>query len=319
MWYISHSGVQGMKWYHRYHQSYKTKPTHSGKIGIEHFSRDVDKSNKVYKSLNKKEKYYLTADKKSKEYSNYDEYNGDTNTLEYSDIATYKGDPIGFIDGWYDKSKRSLEIAVAVDKKHQGNRVASNLMDRMIKQTYKNEKVDRISYGVHRDNIASQKLAEKFGFVLYDAQKNDEWILYNKINDGTKNKSFLSYYNEDITNKNVKEYKQLKHVRVNKNTKGKIFIGPKSDYDLIGMVNTEKKNDGHIWIQGIELFGEAKGKGFSKDLLDYAVNDLHATHLSVNKNNKIAKHVYDKYGFKVYDETDSMYMMRLKRRRNYNG
>ena len=36
---ILHSGVQGMKWYHRYHQSYKTKPTRSGKVGQEHFSK----------------------------------------------------------------------------------------------------------------------------------------------------------------------------------------------------------------------------------------------------------------------------------------
>jgi hypothetical protein len=32
------SGVKGQKWYHRYHQSYKTKPTRSGKVGTEHMT-----------------------------------------------------------------------------------------------------------------------------------------------------------------------------------------------------------------------------------------------------------------------------------------
>jgi hypothetical protein len=34
------SGVKGQRWYHRYHQSYKTKPTRSGKVGTEHFLID---------------------------------------------------------------------------------------------------------------------------------------------------------------------------------------------------------------------------------------------------------------------------------------
>ena len=103
------------------------------------------------------------------------------------------------------------------------------------------------------------------------------------------------------------EYKQLSHIRTNKNTLGYFYS---IDGKLQGMINTEDKN-GEIWIQGIELFGDSKGKGLSKYLLDITVKDLGATHLSVNKKNSIAKHLYDKYGFEVYDEDDTMYYMRV--------
>lgn len=33
---LYHSGTTGMRWYHRYHQSYNTVPTRSGKVGIFH-------------------------------------------------------------------------------------------------------------------------------------------------------------------------------------------------------------------------------------------------------------------------------------------
>lgn len=39
--YLAHSGVKGQRWYHRYHQSYNTVPTRSGKVGEEHFQRKM--------------------------------------------------------------------------------------------------------------------------------------------------------------------------------------------------------------------------------------------------------------------------------------
>ena len=67
-WYIAHSGVAGMHWYHRFHQSYKVKPTRSGKIGQEHFhvnggtTKSAPKSN----TKTKNEKFHVS-------YNRYDE------------------------------------------------------------------------------------------------------------------------------------------------------------------------------------------------------------------------------------------------------
>ena len=103
------------------------------------------------------------------------------------------------------------------------------------------------------------------------------------------------------------QYKQLSHVRVNKNTKGYLYL---LNDKVQAMINVEDKQ-GEKWIQGLEIFGDAKGTGLSKSLLNVAVNDLGATKLSVNKKNTLAKSIYDKYGFKVYDEDATMYYMEL--------
>ena len=114
-----------------------------------------------------------------------------------------------------------------------------------------------------------------------------------------------------ITNDSLKkyknQYKQLSHVRVNSHTSGFLYL---MDGKVQAMINTEDKN-GDTWIQGLEIFEDSKGKGYSKYLLDIAVNDLGANYLSVNKTNTLAKKVYDKYGFEVYDEDDNMYYMKL--------
>ena len=108
--------------------------------------------------------------------------------------------------------------------------------------------------------------------------------------------------------KYASQYKQLSHVRVNKNTKGYLYL---LNDKVQAMINVEDKQ-GEKWIQGLEIFGDAKGTGLSRSLLDIAVNELGATKLSVNKKNTLAKSIYDKYGFKVYDEDDTMYYMELE-------
>lgn len=70
-------------------------------------------------------------------------------------------------------------------------------------------------------------------------------------------------------------------------------------------VNTETK-----YIQAIEIVDKYRGRGLSYEILKVC-ESLGANKLSVNKNNPIAKHVYDNSGYKVIDSTDSMHMMQL--------
>ena len=106
---------------------------------------------------------------------------------------------------------------------------------------------------------------------------------------------------------------KYRHLRIDNNTKGYAYKDRSGKTSAV--INVETKSNGQKWIQGVEIFDEHKGKGHSKKLLDVAIKDLGAEYLSVNKKNKVAKHIYDKYGFKVYDETEAMYMMRYKRKK----
>jgi ribosomal protein S18 acetylase RimI-like enzyme len=113
---------------------------------------------------------------------------------------------------------------------------------------------------------------------------------------------------EDVAKR---EPHKFRHVRIDATTKG--YAYKDRNGKVSAMVNVEHKKNGEKWIQGLEIFDQYKGHGYSKKLLDVAVKDLDAKYLSVNKKNKIAKHIYDKYGFKTIDETDVMYMMKYDR------
>lgn len=64
-------------------------------------------------------------------------------------------------------------------------------------------------------------------------------------------------------------------------------------------------------IENLKVYDGYKGQGLSYQLLDYATKKLGCKSLAVKKDNKIAKHVYDKYGFKVSEEDADTYYMQL--------
>lgn len=67
-----------------------------------------------------------------------------------------------------------------------------------------------------------------------------------------------------------------------------------------------------INISDLEIYEPHKGKRLSYQILDYATKELGVKNLAVRKNNAIAKHVYDVYGFKITDQDDEMYYMSLE-------
>ena len=118
------------------------------------------------------------------------------------------------------------------------------------------------------------------------------------------------YTKININSDNILKYKNkcssLKHIK--DDAKGYIYLD--SDDNVAALIAINDK-DGNKWITALEIFGSAKGNGLSYKLLDVAVKEFKATHLSVRKTNSIAKRVYDKYGFVVYDSTDTMYFMKF--------
>lgn len=66
------------------------------------------------------------------------------------------------------------------------------------------------------------------------------------------------------------------------------------------------KNIEDLWVNE-----KYRGRGYSYQLLDYATKKLGVKNLSVRKDNTIAKHTYDRYGFKTTDEDDEYYYMSI--------
>lgn len=113
---------------------------------------------------------------------------------------------------------------------------------------------------------------------------------------------------QSIISKYSSQYKNLRHVRIDDNTKGLVYF---DEGNLVAIINTEKKEDNKIWIQGLEIFGDYKGTKLSYGLTWAAVKDLRAKYLSVRKTNKAAIHVYEKCGFKTYESDDYMHYMKI--------
>lgn len=62
-------------------------------------------------------------------------------------------------------------------------------------------------------------------------------------------------------------------------------------------------------ISDLKVYEKYRGNRFSYELLNYAVKKLKAKNLAVEKCNKIAIHIYEKYGFYKTQEDDKFYYM----------
>lgn len=130
--------------------------------------------------------------------------------------------------------------------------------------------------------------------------------------------SIESFRTIPLTESNCKKYARdhgsfdigLNNIRTGKNVAGCIFID--ADDNVVAYVGVEKKDNGEHWIVGLEVSKEYQQNGYGSQLLEYAVKQLNAEFLSVNKNNNKALNMYKSSGWVVYDETDYMYFMKYK-------
>ena len=178
-----------------------------------------------------------------------------------------------------------------------------------------------------KDLIKKTKIAEKQ--FRKDATLNESFTDYpddviplnesaSKLNVRfkSKNKLDLSTFKKTHITKNViDKYPELKHVRCKDTAEYKCdgYIWLDKDNNLVCQVGSCEYLDDHTkWIVSLEIFPPYKGHGLSEQILDFATKTMKCKYLSVNKNNEIAKHVYDEYGFKTYQSNDHMYFMTLE-------
>lgn len=121
---------------------------------------------------------------------------------------------------------------------------------------------------------------------------------------------------ESVIEKYKKEYPVLRHVRCRDTSEYKCdgYMWFDSNDELVCHVGScEYLDDGTKWIVSLEVLPKFKGHDLSKQILDFAVKSMNCKYLSVNKNNKVAKYIYDQYGFKTYQDDDNMDYMTIDR------
>lgn len=107
----------------------------------------------------------------------------------------------------------------------------------------------------------------------------------------------------------IEKYKSpnnlLRHTRfIPGKTRG-VMIIDKTTEDLVGYIAWE-----FDFIIALEVIKEYRGNGWSKVLLDIAINNG-ATKLSVRKDNKVAIKLYEGMGFNIYLDSGKMLFMKL--------
>lgn len=118
---------------------------------------------------------------------------------------------------------------------------------------------------------------------------------------------------ESVINKYKKEYPVLRHVRCKDTDEYACdgYMWFKDDNLVCYVGSCQYTDDKTKWIVSLEIVPEYRGYGLSNQILDFCVKSMKCRYLSVGKTNKLAKKIYDKYGFKVYYEDKTMYYMTL--------
>lgn len=167
---------------------------------------------------------------------------------------------------------------------------------------------------------ARENQKELKSFRSYFEKQSTNESVSSTVSKDHKQKGYISlsslkkvHITESVINKYKKEYPVLRHVRC-KDTNEYICDGYIwfKENDLVCYVGSCQYTDDHTkWIVSLEIIPKYRGYGLSNQILDYCVKSMKCKYLSVNKNNELAKKIYDKYGFRVYHEDNTMYYMTI--------
>lgn len=199
-------------------------------------------------------------------------------TINYNNI---------FENGKYSASCDNNELIITIDKLNNMNE--SYIIDKI----YKGD-----NNMIHENSTKS------------NIDKDLENSMKSTINKDFKSKGKLSLskfkrvtFNKSIIDKYKNTLKILKYAV----PKDKGYAWIDKDDNLVAYCTIDDYSDkynNYIWISALEVAKEYQGYGLSKQLLDVATKELKADALGVSINNKLAKRVYEKYGFKVSKDSE---------------
>ena len=176
---ISHHGVKGMKWGVRRYQNKDGSLTNEGRKrrqlqnNVLRNLGTTDDVNEIVRSMSNEEKKKLGASL-NEEWIEPEAEIDILSTKAKTIIEKYNDIPVAFVEVYTDGNKRGqIAIGTRSGEQYRGKGYATSAMNRMNKylERYGKMYLDDVEWWARNDNIASKKLAEKFGFK-YQYSKN---------------------------------------------------------------------------------------------------------------------------------------------------
>lgn len=152
--YLAHHGIQGQKWGVRNGPPYPIVRTRKGN------AKDI---NKVQKNWSKKDNKYFWGDEKGVKYEQI-YFNSDRS--KYSKVTIDGNTPVSFIDiaKTRDNGKDVLNLAIGSSAVARQKGYAAKLVSEGKKWFESQTEFDKMIWVADKDNVASNKLAQKQGF-----------------------------------------------------------------------------------------------------------------------------------------------------------
>jgi ribosomal protein S18 acetylase RimI-like enzyme len=230
----------------------------------------------------------------------------------------------------YKVNKATVELKnIAVVEDRQDNGIGSFLIDKAI-TIAKEEGYKEIIVGTADCGTRQIRFYERNGFVKYDVRKNFFMDNYSApiYENGVQLKDMIMLRKSlipQVQEGKAEDYKQLMSIWESSVKATHSFL-KQEDFEFYKRVLPDVflqvelytlRSDNEI-VAFMGVFGEnlemlfvsdtARGQGYGKRLLEYAINRLNVTKVDVNEENKQAFGFYEKFGFRIVDrsEKDSM-------------
>ena len=174
---LYHHGVKGQKWGVRRYQNPDGTLTEKGRA-----RRDVQS---IVNTMSDKDMWYLGYQKSDIEYGRKNFTKDDSASIASRIIVKEGKTPVAFLDleEWGDEDDKFLNAVIGTRSgdKYRGKGYASKAVKEGQKwfEEHKDEfKYTSINWGAREGNKASQRLAEKHGFVKEKEQYEKGWVDY---------------------------------------------------------------------------------------------------------------------------------------------